>query len=142
MIGFSASEYSVSEGGEAVVLTVKTRGGVTQCNETEWMVSFSLTPLSAQRKALHWNCNYHNFHGDSIPLFLAAQDYNISVSTVLNITDDSPEASVVVMILEDDFFEIDEKFRAEINLLQEEDAQCISLQPSAVDVTILDNDGD
>ena len=46
------------------------------------------------------------------------------------------------MILEDDWFEMDEKFCAEISLLEEEDAECIILRPSAVEVTILDNDCD
>ena len=59
---------------------------------------------------------------------------------MLNITDGSLEVSV--LILEDSLFEIDEKFRAEINLLEEEDAQCIILRPNAVEITILDNDCD
>lgn len=51
VIGFTDTEFSLNEGDGNVTLTIRVRGGTTQCNETDWIVSFNITPESAQCKS-------------------------------------------------------------------------------------------
>ena len=52
----------------------------------------------------------------------------------------SQPASVTVLIVDNDVFELDEVFQIEIFLPESEDRNCVILQPSVVEITILDND--
>ena len=55
----------------------------------------------------------------------------------------SQQASVIITILDDDVFEANKSFHIEIHLLRSEDRNsCVILQPSVVDITILDNDSE
>lgn len=48
----------------------------------------------------------------------------------------------MVPIMEDALLEANETFKAEINLVRMEDSNCILLEPSIADITILDNDSE
>ena len=56
----------------------------------------------------------------------------------------SQQASVIITILDDNVFEADKSFQIEIHLIlrSEDRNSCVILQPSAVDITILDNDSE
>lgn len=69
----------------------------------------------------------------------APEDY-IYTSAKLSLSSSIPQASVTVLVVEDDLLEINETFIAEISLAQIEDGDCVVLHPSTVEITILDND--
>ena len=51
-------------------------------------------------------------------------------------------ASVIIPIVNDSITELDEIFQVEISLHDSEDTNCILLQPSVVNVTIMDDDSE
>ena len=55
-------------------------------------------------------------------------------------TNTSQPALVTVPIMEDGILELNETFRAEISLVEDDESNCVLLQPVIVEVTILDND--
>ena len=73
--------------------------------------------------------------------YTAPEDYGF-VSTVFIFNNISQQASVMVPIMEDALLEANETFKAEINLVRMEDSNCILLEPSIADITILDNDSE
>ena len=52
----------------------------------------------------------------------------------------SQPASVTVMIVDDDVFKSEEVFQIQVFLPASEDRNCVILQPSVIEITILDND--
>lgn len=64
------------------------------------------------------------------------------MTTNFTFTNISQHTSVTISILEDTFFEDSEVFKVEISLVGMKDGGCVILQPSFVDINILDNDGE
>ena len=139
MIGFDDNMYSVNEGDGDVTLTIRVRGGTTQCIEREWMVHFSTTPTLAQCKNTRMRLVLVAMDVCSIS-YTAPEDY-IHMSANLTLTNTS-QAQVTVPIVGDALLERNETFRAEINLIRVEDSNCVILQPDTVDITILNDDSE
>ena len=55
---------------------------------------------------------------------------------------ESQPASVMIPIIDDDILELNETFRVEIGILNDEDRTCVTLQPNVVDIIIVDNDSE
>ena len=55
---------------------------------------------------------------------------------------DLQPASVMIPIVHDSILELNETFQVEIGILNIEDRTCIALQPSVVDVMIVDDDSE
>ena len=49
IIGFNSINYYVPESAQSVTLAIQVRGGVNQCNETEWMLDYVVQNTSSQR---------------------------------------------------------------------------------------------
>ena len=55
---------------------------------------------------------------------------------------ESQPASVMIPIIDDNVLELNETFRVEIGILNDEDRTCVTLQPNVVDIIIVDNDSE
>ena len=55
---------------------------------------------------------------------------------------DLQPASLTIPIVHDSILELNETFQVEIDILNIEDRTCVALQPSVVDVMIVDDDSE
>ena len=55
---------------------------------------------------------------------------------------ESQPASVMIPIIDDNVLELNETFRVEIGILNDEDRTCVTLQPNVVDIIIVDDDSE
>ena len=53
-----------------------------------------------------------------------------------------PASSVMILIVHDNVLELNETFRIEIGILDNEDRTCVTLQPNVVEVIIVDDDSE
>ena len=53
-----------------------------------------------------------------------------------------PASSVMILIVHDNVLELNEIFRVEIGILDNEDRTCVTLQPNVVEVIIVDDDSE
>ena len=57
------------------------------------------------------------------------------------VSESQPE-SVMIPIIDDNVLELNETFRVEIGILNDEDRTCVTLQPNVVNVIIVDDDSE
>ena len=136
IVGFTNNQYIVNESGGNVTLTMGVRGGANQCNESGWMVYLNLTSLSAQCKEFNAVCFLNLYFVVSV-----TEDYSAFVPADLIYVSTTRQASVTVPIIDDALLELNETFQAEIEFIRNEDSNCVVLQPSIADITIVDDDG-
>ena len=74
-------------------------------------------------------------------LYTAPGDYTQLLSQLLTFTSTQPSASIVVGIVDDDFFEDPREFFQAIATLVSTDATGVDINPSDSVITILDDEG-
>ena len=127
--------YSIREDEGNVTLEIHTRGGVSQCSQSEWMLHFSITGENqGKRIRIIHDCI-------NILIFSATNDSSIPSSEIfLNLSHGS--YPVVLPLMDDDLLEANETFIATINLTRMEDRNCVVLVPDTVEITIVDDDSE
>ena len=66
------------------------------------------------------------------------EDYSTFLPADLIHVSTTWQASVTVPITDDTLLELNETFQAEIEFIRNEDSNCVALQPSIADITIVD----
>ena len=122
-----------------VTFTVGVRGGTNSCNKTEWTFNYVIQNVSALCKQSHQIYAYSINNLTTLNAVL--EDYTAADLEGVIYVNTSQPASVTVKIMDDSVLEPDETFQIKISLLGS-DRNCVILQPSVIDITIIDNDSE